>query len=258
MNIGTVYLVGAGPGDPGLLTIKGSDLIKTADCVLYDYLVSAEIVQLINPSAEKHFVGKRGGQKCITQAAINDLLVEKARQYAKVVRLKGGDPFIFGRGGEEALALVEAGVPFEIVPGVTAGIAAPAYAGIPVTFRGVSSSVAFITAHEDANKDETESHWKRIATNADTLVFYMGVARLPQLVDELFAQGRDGGTPVAVIRWGTTAEQEVYVGNLCNIVALISSHTVQPPALIVVGEVVKLRSHLQWFKQAGLATPPEK
>lgn len=246
-----VYLVGAGPGDPGLLTIKARNVLSAADCVLYDYLVSEEVMWFARPEAEKIYVGKQGGQTtqglCITQEELNRVLVEKARQHKIVVRLKGGDPFIFGRGGEEALALAEAGVPFEIIPGVTAGIAAPAYAGIPLTYRGVSSSVAFVTAHEDPHG----TRWERVPAQADTLVFFMGVGRIQQLVEELYAQGRAPQTPVAVIRWGTTPRQEVYVSDLENIAALMSSHAVQPPALIVVGEVVNLRASLQWFAPLG-------
>jgi uroporphyrinogen III methyltransferase/synthase len=242
-----VYLVGAGPGDPGLLTIKARNVLSAADCVLYDYLVSAEVMWFVRPEAEKIYVGKQGGQigqgLCITQDELNRVLIEKAREHPVVVRLKGGDPFIFGRGGEEALALAEAEIAFEVIPGVSSGVAAPAYAGIPLTYRGVSSSVAFVTAHEDPHT----SRWERAAANADTLVFFMGVARIQQLVDELYAQGREPKTPVAVIRWGTTTKQEVYVSDLENIAALMSSHDVQPPALVVVGEVVKLRESLQWF-----------
>ena len=242
-----VYLVGAGPGDPGLLTVKGRDVLQAADCVLYDYLVSEAIVKLARADAEMLFVGKQGGKNCITQDQIHELLVAKAQQHKTIVRLKGGDPFIFGRGGEEAETLAAAGIAFEIVPGVSAGIAAPAYAGIPLTHRGYSSSVAFVTAHENPTKNPDEARWERIATNADTLVFFMGVGRIAQLVEELYAQGRAPHTPVAVIRWGTTPQQEVFVSDLENIAALMNSHDVKPPALIVVGEVVRLRDQLQWF-----------
>ena len=247
MTESKVYLVGAGPGDPGLLTIKGRDVLSAADCVLYDYLAGEEIVKFAHPAAEMIFVGKRGGQPGITQDEINLLLITKARQHKTVVRLKGGDPLIFGRGGEEALALAAAGIAFEFVPGVSAGIAAPAYAGIPLTFRGVSSSVAFITAQEGRTKDATAARWERMATHADTLVYFMGVGRVQELAEELMAQGLTPVTPVAVIRWGATPRQEVYVSDLENITALMNSHDVKPPALIVVGEVVKLRAQLQWF-----------
>jgi uroporphyrinogen III methyltransferase / synthase len=247
MKSSKVYLVGAGPGDPGLLTVKGRDVLQAADCVLYDYLVSDAIVKLARPAAEMIFVGKQGGKNCITQDQIHDLLLTKAREHQLIVRLKGGDPFIFGRGGEEAETLAAAGIAFEIVPGISSGIAAPAYAGIPLTYRGYSSSVAFITAHENPTRDLDEARRHRIATNADTLVFFMGVARINQLVEELYAQGRAPQTPVAVIRWGTTPQQEVFVSDLENIAALMNSHDVKPPALIVVGEVVQLRDQLQWY-----------
>lgn len=242
---GKVYLVGAGPGDPGLLTVKGRDLLVVADCVIYDYLVSPEIVQLARDGAELLFVGKRGGHPCISQDEINRLLVAKAAEHRVVVRLKGGDPFVFGRGGEEADVLAAAGIAWEVVPGVSAGIAVPAYAGIPVTQRGISSSVAFITAHEDPTKENSASRWEQLG--ADTLVFFMGVGRIGQLVDELLAHGRSPATPVAVIRWGTRPEQEVYISDLRNIAALLASREVKPPALIVVGEVVRLRERLHWF-----------
>ena len=254
---GKVYLVGAGPGDPGLLTVKGRDLLVSADCVIYDYLVNPEIVKLARADAELLFVGKRGGQLCgkegITQDEINRLLLTKAAQHRIIVRLKGGDPFVFGRGGEEAAVLATAGIAWEVVPGISAGIAAPAYAGIPVTQRGISSSVAFITAHEDPTKDGSSFRWEQLG--ADTLVFFMGVARIDQLVEELLAHGRNHATPVAVIRWGTRAEQEVFTSDLRNIAALLASRQVQPPALIVVGEVVRLREHLRWFDESTVHHP---
>lgn len=248
---GKVYLVGAGPGDPGLLTVKGRDLLVTADCVIYDYLVNPEIVRLARADAELLFVGKRGGQQCITQDEINHLLLTKAAEHRVVVRLKGGDPFVFGRGGEEAEILAAAGIAWEVVPGISAGLAAPAYAGIPVTQRGISSSVAFITAHEDPTKESSALRGEQLG--ADTLVFFMGVARIEQLVEELLAHGRNPATPVAVIRWGTRAEQEVFTSDLRNIAVLLASREVKPPALIVVGEVVRLRERLRWFAES--ATP---
>ncbi|MBI1764813.1 MAG: uroporphyrinogen-III C-methyltransferase [Acidobacteria bacterium] len=251
---GKVYLVGAGPGDPGLLTVKGRDLLAGADCVIYDYLVNPEIVGLARAGAELLFVGKRGGQHCIAQDEINRLLLTKAAQHGVVVRLKGGDPFVFGRGGEEAEALAAAGIAWEVVPGVSAGIAVPAYAGIPVTQRGISSSVAFITAHDDPAQESAAS--RRAQLSADTLVFFMGVARIEQLVNELLAHGRAPTTPVAVIRWGTRAEQEVYTSDLRNIAALLANHPIKPPALIVVGEVVRLRERLRWFAESAPQSSP--
>ncbi len=245
---GKVYLVGAGPGDPGLLTVKGRELLTVADCVIYDALVNPEILRWARADAELLFAGKRGGGLCgtegITQAELNRLLLAKAAEHRVVVRLKGGDPFVFGRGGEEALALAAAGIAWEVVPGVSAGIAAPAYAGIPITHRGLSSSVAFFTAHE-------ASALPREQLGADTLVFFMGVARLAELTAALIAHGRAAATPVAVIRWGTCAEQEVHTGELQNIAALIAARQVQPPALIVVGEVVRLRERLRWFAESA-------
>ncbi len=240
-----VYLVGAGPGDPGLLTLKAHDLLGVADCVIYDYLVNPEILRFAKAKAELIYVGKQGGRKCIAQAEINQLLLRKAAEHRVIVRLKGGDPFVFGRGGEEALALAEARIDWEVVPGVSSGIAAAAYAGIPITHRGLSSSVAFITAHEDPAKEFSSIRWEQLG--AETLVFFMGVARLGQLTENLITQGRSPATPVAVIRWGTYADQEVYVSDLQNIAALVASHNVKPPAIIVVGEVVRLREQLNWF-----------
>jgi uroporphyrinogen III methyltransferase / synthase len=240
-----VYLVGAGPGDPGLLTLKARDLLGVADCVIYDYLVNPEILRFAKAKAELLYVGKKGGQTCVTQAEINDLLLRKTTEHRVIVRLKGGDPFVFGRGGEEALVLAEAGIAWEVVPGVSSGIAAAAYAGIPITHRGLSSSVAFITAHEDPAKDF--SSVRNELLSAETLVFFMGVSRIAQLVEKLLAQGRSPATPVAVIRWGTYEDQEVYVSDLQNIAALVANHKVKPPAIIVVGEVVRLREQLDWF-----------
>lgn len=240
-----VYLVGAGPGDPGLLTLKARDLLTVADCVIYDYLVNPEILRFAKAKAELIYAGKQGGQVCIAQAEINQLLLRKAAEHRLIVRLKGGDPFVFGRGGEEALALAEAGIAWEVVPGVSSGIAAAAYAGIPITQRGLSSSVAFITAHEDPAKELSSIRWEQLG--AETLVFFMGVARMGQLAENLIAQGRSAATPVAVIRWGTYAKQEVYVSDLQNIAALVASRNVKPPAIIVVGEVVRLREQLNWF-----------
>lgn len=242
---GSVHLVGAGPGDPGLLTVKARDLLAAADCVIYDYLVNPEILRIARPKAELLYVGKQGGRRSISQEEINRLLIAKAGEHDLVVRLKGGDPFVFGRGGEEALALAAAGIAWEVVPGVSSGVAAAAYAGIPITHRGLSSSVAFITAHEDPAKTASgaTSQWG----GADTLVFFMGVSRIAQVARDLCDQGRDPGTPVAVIRWGTYEEQEVYVGDLRNIAAILAANDVQPPALIIVGEVVRLRDQLNWF-----------
>ncbi len=251
--LGKVYLVGAGPGDPGLLTIKAADLLQAADCVIYDYLVNPEILGYVVPQAEKIFVGKNGGGRSWKQDDINQLLITKANEHRVVVRLKGGDPFVFGRGGEEALALVEAGIEWEVVPGVTAGSSVAAYAGIPVTHRGLSSSVAFVTGHETPDKSQPNIRWEHLANGVDTLVFFMGVAHLHEIARQLIQHGRSAATPVAVLRWGTYHEQEVYVSDLANIVGVIEREQVKAPALIVVGEVVRLREKLNWFT-ASVAT----
>jgi uroporphyrinogen III methyltransferase / synthase len=244
---GKVYLVGAGPGDPGLLTLKAYELLHLADCVIYDYLVNPEILKYAKPGAELIYVGKRGTEIPWTQGEINRLLVEKAERHATVVRLKGGDPFIFGRGGEEAEALVDAGIVWEVVPGVSAGAAVTAYAGIPVTHRGVSSSVAFVTGHEDPTKPQSAICWEHLALGADTLVFFMGVANVREIARQLVAHGRAAETPAAVIRWGTYEHQEIHVSDLAGVADVVERERVTAPALIVVGEVVRLRERLQWF-----------
>jgi uroporphyrinogen III methyltransferase/synthase len=254
-KFGKVYLVGAGPGDPGLLTLKARDLIAAADCVIYDYLVNPELLKHARPDAERLYVGKRGlehSQQSWTQAEINRLLVEKANEHARVVRLKGGDPFIFGRGGEEAEALVEAGIEWEVVPGVSAGSSVAAYAGIPITHRGMSSSVAFITGHEDPAKSQTSIRWNHLANGVDTLVFFMGVARISEISDQLIWNGRAADTPVAVIRWGTYGHQETIVSTLAEVAPLVERRKFGAPALIVVGEVVRLRERLRWFEEFRL------
>lgn len=254
MKRSKVYLVGAGPGDPGLLTLKARDLIAAADCVIYDYLVNPAILEHAAASADLIYVGKRGTEISWTQGEINRLLIEKAKEHAMVVRLKGGDPFIFGRGGEEAEVLVAAGIEWEVVPGVSAGASVPAYAGIPITHRGLSSSVAFVTGHEDPTKPQSAIHWEHLAAGVDTLVFFMGVAKVSEIAAQLMKHGRSAETPVAVIRWGTYEHQETYVSSLAEIAALIECEQVTSPAIIVVGEVVRLREQLQWFAPELLET----
>jgi uroporphyrinogen III methyltransferase/synthase len=246
---GKVYLVGAGPGDPGLLTLKARDLIAVADCVIYDYLVNPEILKHARVGAELIYVGKRGFGDSWTQAHINRLLVEKADEHASVVRLKGGDPFIFGRGGEEAEVLVEAGVEWEVVPGVSAGSSVAAYAGIPVTHRAYSSSVAFVTGHEDPAKLQSAIRWDSLAAGVDTIVFFMGVARIREIASQLTRHGKSAETPVAVISWGTYEDQQTITGTLADIAEKVQREKVKAPALIIVGEVVRLREKLQWFEQ---------
>lgn len=248
MGNGKVYLVGAGPGDPGLLTIKARDLLELADCVVYDALVNPEILRFAKRGAEQIPVGKRCGQLSWAQTEINSLLIEKAQRHKVVVRLKGGDPFVFGRGGEEALALAEAQIDWEVVPGVTAGSSVAAYAGIPVTHRGLSSSVTFVTGHEDLTKPESALRWQHLAKGVDTLVLFMGLSKLGEISQQLIAHGRDANTPVAVIGSGTLAGQETCVGALNEVAEIVQREQIKAPALVVIGEVVRLRDQLQWFE----------
>lgn len=250
--VGTVYLVGAGPGDPGLLTLKGRDCLARADVVLYDYLANPVLLDHAPVQAERIYVGRRGRGVYQDQADINRLLVEQARAGKTVVRLKGGDPFVFGRGGEEAEAVAAAGVPFEIVPGVTAATAAPAYAGIPVTHRTMASTVAFVTGHEDPTKATEALEWPRLATAEGTLVFFMGMKNLPMIVERLRKEGRAARTPVALIHWGTWGRQRTLVGTLEDIVEKGRAAGFEPPTLIVIGEVVSLRRQLNWFETKPL------
>lgn len=243
---GKVYLVGAGPGDPGLFTLKGKAVLERADCIVYDFLANEELLDWARPDAEKVYVGKHGSDHTMSQQEINALLVRKAREGRVVVRLKGGDPFIFGRGGEEAEELVKAGIAFEVVPGISSGYAAPAYAGIPITHREFASSACLITGHLDASKGESKLDWPKLATATSTLVFFMGVRNLPEIVARLIEHGRNPQTPVAVIRWGTRPEQQVIAGTLSDIVSMAAD--ILPPAVIVVGEVVRLRDRLNWFE----------
>jgi uroporphyrinogen III methyltransferase / synthase len=248
---GFVSLVGAGPGDPDLLTIKGMRRLQEADVVIYDYLANDVLLGYCRPDAERIYVGKQAKRHTLSQDEINALLVEHGRT-KRVVRLKGGDPYIFGRGGEEADVLQGAGIAWEVVPGITAGVAAPAYAGIPVTQRNVASSVAFITGHEDPTKPETAIDWTHLATGVDTLVFYMGVGNLPEIAARLIENGRSDQTPVAVIRWGTKPDQQTVTGTLQSIAGEIERVGLKPPAITVVGEVVSLRPRLRWFDNGPL------
>ncbi len=246
--IGKVYLVGAGPGDPGLITVRGLKLLRKADVVVYDRLVNPSLLDEAPKGATRIFVGKLTGFHTLPQKEINDLLITHARCSRQVVRLKGGDPFIFGRGGEEAEALAEAGIPFAIVPGVTSAVAVPAFAGIPLTHRGLSSSFAVITGHE-ACKAQSSVDWGRLATAVDTLVVLMGIKNLPEIVSKLLSHGRSPETPVALIRWGTTEGQEVVTGTLANIIDKVGA--LEPPVVAVIGEVVALRERLRWFDVAS-------
>jgi uroporphyrinogen III methyltransferase / synthase len=249
---GTVYLVGAGPGDPGLLTLRAAELMERADVLVYDALVSPAILER-STRAERVYVGKRGGEHHRTQEQINAILVDLARRHQTVVRLKGGDPFVFGRGGEEALVLMEAGIPFEVVPGVTAGIAAPAYAGIPVTQRGMAASVAFVTGHEDPTKPDTDVDWAHLARGVGTVVFYMGVGKMADNFRRLVEHGRAPETPAAAIEWGTYPRQRTVAGTLATLPALAREAGIGAPSLIVVGEVVALRDSLAWWDRRPLS-----
>ncbi len=249
---GMVYLVGAGPGDPGLITVKGLECIRNADVIIYDYLAAPALLAHAGENAELIYVGKKGGDHTLSQEGINALIVEKARQHRIVTRLKGGDPFIFGRGGEEAEVLIEAGIPFEVVPGVTSAIAAPAYAGIPLTHRQYTSTVAFITGHEDPTKEDTSIDWKSLAGGIGTLVFLMGVKNLPRIVAQLIDSGKPASTPAAVVRWGTTTRQQTVSGTLADIVERVRKAGLKAPAIVVVGEVVQLRESMQWFEKRPL------
>jgi uroporphyrinogen III methyltransferase/synthase len=252
MNMRKVYLVGAGPGDPGLITVKGRECIAAADVVIYDYLASPALLKHARPGAELIYVGKKGGDHTLPQDEINRLIVAKAEGDRIVTRLKGGDPFVFGRGGEEAEVLVEAGIPFEIVPGVTSAVAAPAYAGIPLSHRRLTATIAFVTGHEDPGKESSGIDWSALATGIGTLVFFMGVKNLPTIVSELVGRGRPPQTPVALVRWGTTPEQATVAGTLADIVERVRKAGLTAPAIIVVGEVVGLRERLHWFEDRPL------
>jgi uroporphyrinogen III methyltransferase / synthase len=250
---GMVYLVGAGPGDPGLMTVRGLELLRTADVVVYDSLVNPALLDEAPGEALRIFGGKRSGRHGLAQADINDLLIGHAHRGCRVVRLKGGDPFVFGRGGEEADALAAAGIPFEVVPGVTSAVAVPAYAGIPLTHRGVSSTFAVVTGHEDASKNEPTVDWEKLPTAVDTLVVLMGVTALPAIVDRLLGQGRPADTPVALIRWGTTDRQRTIIGSLADIIDRARAAELTSPVVVVIGEVVRLRERLAWFVERGAA-----
>jgi uroporphyrinogen III methyltransferase/synthase len=252
MKRGKVYLVGAGPGDPGLITVKGLECLRKADVVIYDRLVDDSLLEEASPDTVKIYVGKGRGCHAMEQKEINLLLISKVREGKKVVRLKGGDPFVLGRGGEEAEVLAANGISFEIVPGVSSAYAVPAYAGIPVTHRRLASSFTVITGHEDPEKGESSIAWDRISTGSDTLVFLMGMGNLTQIVNKLLQNGRLPSTPVAVISKGTSPGQRTLVGTLKDIGSRAQKEGFKPPAVIVVGEVVKLREQIRWFDKLPL------
>jgi uroporphyrinogen III methyltransferase/synthase len=250
---GRVYLVGAGPGDPGLLTARALELIASADVILHDRLIPASALDGARTDAELLFVGKQGGGASVPQEQTEALMVARAQAGKHVVRLKGGDPFVFGRGGEEALTLRAAGIPYEVVPGVTAGIAAGAYAGIPVTHRGLASAVALVTGHEDPEKEETAIDWRALAAFPGTLVFYMGVRRLAQIAESLSAAGRPAEEPVAVVEAGTLPAQRTVTGTLQTIAELVRAEAIRAPAITIVGPVAALAEQLSWLAPRPLA-----
>ncbi|MEA1961054.1 MAG: uroporphyrinogen-III C-methyltransferase [Bacillota bacterium] len=252
IKTGIVYLIGAGPGDSSLLTLKGKDILERADVVVYDRLVGMELMDFVRENAELIYVGKSAGHHAMKQEEINELLIQKAREVKVVARLKGGDPFVFGRGGEEAQVLRQNGIRFEVVPGVTSAIAVPAYAGIPVTHREATSSFAVITGHEKPGKAESSIQWDKIATGIGTLMFLMGVENLPFIVENLVTYGRPKSTPVAVIHKGTLPEQKVVTATLGDIVRKVQEANLQPPSIIIVGETVSLRSELNWIEERPL------
>ncbi|MBW1798865.1 MAG: uroporphyrinogen-III C-methyltransferase [Deltaproteobacteria bacterium] len=249
---GKVYLVGAGPGDPGLLTIKARECLRRADVIVYDYLANQTFLDYADEKAELIYAGKKGGCHAMNQHEINSIIKEKAMAGLMVVRLKGGDPFMFGRGGEEAQELAKAGILFNVVPGVTSAIAVPAYAGIPLTHRDYTSTVTFVTGHEDPTKDSSNIDWDRLANGPGTLVFLMGVRNLNRIADSLIKNGRSPETPAAIIQRGTVSAQRTITGELKDIAETAQKEDVKPPAVIVVGDVVNLRKDLNWFEKGPL------
>lgn len=259
---GTVYLIGAGPGDPGLITVAGRDALAKADVILYDRLAHPSLLNYARPDAEQIFVGKASARHFVRQEDTNALMADRALEGKMVARLKGGDPNVFGRGGEEAEYLRERGVPFVFIPGITSAIAAPAYAGIPVTHRDAASSFAVITGHERDDKSESGTRaagqaeqrrrWDRIAHAADTLIFLMGVESLDEITARLMENGRDPQTPVALVQWGTWAKQRVVTGTLADIVSVVRETGITAPAVTIIGEVVRFRDKLRWFDTGPL------
>lgn len=245
---GRVYIVGAGPGDPKLITLKAIEAIKKADVVLYDRLISKETLAMIPKKAEKIYVGRNVGDDYKHQNTTNELMVKFAKKKKNVIRLKGGDPFIFGRGGEEAEFLRANKIKFELIPGITSGIASAEYSGIPLTHRGYASSVAFVTGHEDAKKTKTSVKWKKLATSVDTIVIMMGLSRLENICKDLSLGGLDKKTPVAVIQNGTTPKHRMVKGNISNISKKVYQARIRPPSIIVVGKVVDLSEIVGWRK----------
>lgn len=257
---GKVVLIGAGPGDPKLLTIKAAEAIGASDVIVYDYLVNPEVLMHARRDVELIYVGKRAGEPYTSQAEINSILIGRARLGRTVARLKGGDPFVFGRGGEEAEALAQAGVEWEVIPGISSGVAAAAYAGIPLTHRDHASSVAFITGHEGRDKANGQVDWKMAANTADTLVIFMCAETISKIARDLIAGHRAPSTPIAIIRWGTYEHQEIYSGTLEDIAETpdgpVSRAVIRPPAIAIVGDVVSLKDKLHWFGQSAFELAP--
>jgi uroporphyrinogen III methyltransferase/synthase len=252
MATGIVYLIGAGPGNPKLITVRGLECLRKAEVVVYDRLGTEQLLTEARPDAELIYVGKASGNHSLPQGEINQVLVRKAQEGKTVARLKGGDPFVFGRGGEEAEVLVQNGIPFEIVPGITSAISAPAYAGIPVTHRTAASSFTVVTGHEDPTKQHSAIDWEKLACTTGTVVFLMGLANLGGIARRLTEHGRSPETPVALVSWGSRTNQQTVTGTLATIEAELTAHPLPSPAVIVVGEVVALREKLCWFENRPL------
>ncbi len=251
-KIGTVYLVGAGPGDPGLLTLRGAELLARAEVVVYDALVNQELLRLAPKTAEIIYGGKRARDHAISQSDLNQLLIAKAKEGKTVVRLKGGDPYVFGRGGEEAEQLADARVPFEVVPGISSFVAAPNYAGVPLTHRALSSRLTLITGHEDPSREADKIDWPQVAHTPGTKVIMMGTERIGEIAQILIVNGMAANTPIAMVRWGTTGAQQSIEGTLSTIAAVAEKAKIAPPTVAVIGDVVKLRHKLNWFERKPL------
>ncbi|MDA7916391.1 uroporphyrinogen-III C-methyltransferase [Verrucomicrobia bacterium] len=251
-KLGMVYLVGAGPGDPGLLTLRAADLIRRAEVLIYDALVNPTLLQMAGEGAEIIFAGKRATNHALTQEELNKLLADKAKEGKMVVRLKGGDPYIFGRGGEEILELQGSDVPFEVVPGISSFVAAPNFAGIPLTHRDHCSGFTVVTGHEDPSKDESSIDWKNLAESPGTKVVLMGVARIGLISEKLMDHGMSGDTPIAMVRWATTGRQNTIVGTLATIEKVVEDSGFKAPAVTIIGDVVGLRPSLNWFEKRPL------
>lgn len=250
MSGGKVYLVGAGPGDARLMTVYGMECIRKSDVIAYDRLVNIELLDYAREDAERVYCGKLPGKHALIQEKINSLLIEQAKKGKVITRLKGGDPFVFGRGGEEADILAQNGIPYEIVPGVTSGIAVPAYAGIPVTHRNHASSFTIVTGHGRKEKGQDHLNWDALAKGSDTIVFYMGVGNLSYICSQLIKNGKSQHTSVAVIQWGTTERQRTVVGDLTSIEEKVKAAEITHPAIVCVGEVVHLREKIKWFQES--------